>query len=286
MKLPISIDPNDFGKVINKSSLSEGTVYTILDNLGRIIIFKEFEKENQIEYFKNQNLILNFKDNKFSESKFLRILGKSKLFFENGNKTLEIASIVTPHISKLKKDKVENNNFITLDIETFGSETLVPYLISFYDGIKTYSFYLSDFDSIDLMMEACFKELFVRKYNKYQVYIHNLMKFDVYFLMKHLIKHFKVEPLIHRGRIIQLTINYGPDLKYHVNFKDSYLILLASLAKLSKSFRIENPKSIFPHLFINKNNLDYIGEVPTSNYFFNISKNDYQNYKFSFNNNN
>jgi hypothetical protein len=142
MKLPVSINPNDFGKIINKTSMYEGNIYHIQDNLGRAIIFKEFEKENQVEYFKDQNLILEFKDNKYSEGKFLRILGKRKIFFENGNKNLEIRSIVTPFISKIRKDKVESNNFIILDIETYGSNELIPYLISFYDGKNTFSFAL------------------------------------------------------------------------------------------------------------------------------------------------
>jgi hypothetical protein len=286
MKLPISIDPNDFGKIINKSSIAEGNIYHIQDNLGRSIIFKEFEKENQIEYFKNQNLILEFKDIKFSEGKFLRILGKRRLFFENGNKSLEIASIVTPFISKTKKDKVENNNFITLDIETYGNKELVPYLIKFYDGKNSYPFYLSDYNSIDLMMEACFKKLFIRKYNKYQIYIHNLMKFDIIFLLKYLVKHVSVNPLIHRGRIIQLSINYGPNLQYILTFKDSYLILLASLRKLAESFLVKTRKSIFPHRFVNENNLNYIGPIPDFKYFDGISKEEYLKYCESFKDNN
>jgi hypothetical protein len=282
MKLPISIDPNDFGKIINKTSIAEGNIYHIQDNLERAIIFKEFEKENQIEYFKNQNLILEFKDNKYSEGKFLRILGKRKLFFENGNKTLEISSIVTPFITKIKKDKVEINNFLTLDIETFGSNELIPYLIKFFDGKKSYYFFLSDYNSIELMMEACFKELFTRKYNKYQVYVHNLTKFDIIFLLKYLVKHVSVKPLIHRGRIIQLATNYGPNLKYKLTFKDSFLMLLASLAKLGQSFNVDIKKSIFPHKFVNENNLNYIGKVPDFKYFYNISKEEYLNYCESF----
>jgi hypothetical protein len=285
MKLPISLDPNDYGKIINKTLISEGNIYHIQDNLGRAIIFKEFEKENQVEYFKDQNIILKFKDNKFEEGKFLRILGKRKLFFENGNKSLEITSIVTPFISKIKKDKVEINNIITLDIETYGTKELIPYLISFYDGKKSYSFDLTDYNSIDLMMEACFKELFVRKYNKYQVYVHNLTKFDIIFLLKYLVKHVSINPLIHRGRIIQLSINYGPDLQYNLTFKDSYLILLASLEKLCKAFNVETIKSIFPHLFVNKDNLNYIGEVPNIKYFIKISEEDYNKYKTQFTNN-
>nr|YP_009487322.1 hypothetical protein [Russula virescens]AWB36224.1 hypothetical protein [Russula virescens] len=279
MKFPISILPNDFGKIINKDQITDGIIYTIQDKLGRTIIFKEFEKENLISIFKDSNLILEFKDIKLSNNKFLRKIGNKNLFFENGNKSLELLTLSTPFISNLKLDKEEVNNFITLDIETYGDEELTPYLISFYDGKISKSFYLSDYSSIDSMMEACFKSLFVRKYNKFSVYIHNLTKFDIVFLLKYLIKHVQVNPIIHKGRIIQLNINYGPDLQYNLNFKDSYLMLLSSLEKLGKSFNIEIKKSIFPHLFVNKYNLNYIGEVPNISNFFKISENEYLNYK-------
>jgi len=44
-------------------------------------------------------------------------------------------------------------------------------------------------------------------------------------------------------------------------------------------------KSIFPHLFVNENNLDYIGPVPDFKYFNNVSKEDYLEYSKKFNNN-
>jgi hypothetical protein len=40
------------------------------------------------------------------------------------------------------------------------------------------------------------------------------------------------------------------------------------LAKLGKGFMVESLKSIFPFLFVNENNLDYIGEVPDLKYFW------------------
>jgi DNA polymerase type B, organellar and viral len=78
-------------------------------------------------------------------------------------------------------------------------------------------------------------------------------------------------------------MNYGEELKYRIEFKDSYLILLNSLNRLSKAFSVSNPKSLFPHLFVNKNNLNYIGEVPNFEYFIKVSKNEYQDYKKGFN---
>jgi hypothetical protein len=47
----------------------------------------------------------------------------------------------TKFISKSVKTKNLTNNFIILDIETFVQDnTLIPYLICFYDGKNTYSF--------------------------------------------------------------------------------------------------------------------------------------------------
>jgi hypothetical protein len=135
------------------------------------------------------------------------------------------------------------------------------------------------------MILDCLKSIFIRKYNGYNIYIHNMAKFDIIFLLKYLVKIVNVQPVIHNGRIISLSINFGKNLEYKMQFKDSYLILLNSLNKLCKAFSVSNPKSLFPHLFINKNNLDYIGEVPDIKYFIKISKSDYQDYVSNFDNN-
>jgi len=128
------------------------------------------------------------------------------------------------------------------------------------------------------------KSIMIRKYNKSNVYIHNMAKFDIIFLLKYLVKLGSVSPIIHNDRIISIDFNFGKNNKYQIQFKDSYLLLLSSLRKLCKSFKVENSKSIFPHLFVNKNNLDYIGEVPDFK-FFDGKLEDYDNYKSKFNGN-
>lgn len=120
-----------------------------------------------------------------------------------------------------------------------------------------------------MMILACFKDLFIRKYNGYKIYIHNLAKFDVIFLLKYLVKVVNVNPIIHNGRIISLKINYGKSNEYQIEFKDSLLILLRSLSELSKAFNVGNIKTIFPYLFVNKDNLNYKGVVPDFKYFGN-----------------
>jgi DNA polymerase type B, organellar and viral len=125
----------------------------------------------------------------------------------------------------------------------------------------------------------------LRKYNRTNVYIHNLAKFDIIFLLKYLVNLGVCSPVIHNDRIICINFNLGKDGEYQLDFRDSYLLLLHSLTKLCKSFKVVDSKSIFPHLFVNENNLNYIGEVPDIKYFMDISKKDYNEYKNKFNNN-
>jgi hypothetical protein len=112
-----------------------------------------------------------------------------------------------------------------------------------------------------------------------------MAKFDIIFLLKYIAKIAFLQPVIHNGRIISLSINYGENYNYQIQFKDSYLILLASLSKLTNGFGVETVKSIFPFLFVNKDNLDYIGEVPDIKYFGNkIKLSEYKEYLNKFNN--
>jgi hypothetical protein len=53
-------------------------------------------------------------------------------------------------------------------------------------------------------------------------------------------------PIIKDGNIISLEIKKGKNIK--ITFKDSYLILRDSLAKLTKTFNVETPKGLEPIL--------------------------------------
>src|SRR6267142_2029215 len=258
--LVISFNPLDFGKVLTINKLVNETLYILQTKDNLITKILSSENQNSIEIFKDADLIIKFIDFKLSENKFIRVLPKS---------------------NKLA------NNFITLDIETYiKNNVLIPYCISIYDGKIAYSYFISDFkDSQDLILTAL-KSILTRKYNGYNVYMHNMAKFDIIFLLKHLVKLGDVTPIIHNGRIISINLNFGKNLEYRLQFKDSYLILLASLDKLTKGFIVETLKSIFPFLFVNEDNLDYIGEVPEFKYFYNnIKLSEYNNYISKFYNN-
>lgn len=87
--------------------------------------------------------------------------------------------------------------------------------------------------------------------------------------------------MLREDKFIQIKITYG---KSSFNIKDSLLLLPGSLNNLSKSFKIETPKEIFPRkLFESETFLaDYISnQVPDYNKYFNHSEvtlEDYNNY--------
>src|SRR6267142_1595912 len=198
--------------------------------------------------YKNNNLVISFNPLDFGKvltiNKFVRIIENKKYYFENNKQILFSKENNSKFIRVLPKSNKLANNFITLDIETYiKNNVLIPYCISIYDGKIAYSYFISDFkDSQDLILTAL-KSILTRKYNGYNVYMHNMAKFDI-------------------------------------------IILLASLDKLTKGFIVETLKSIFPFLFVNEDNLDYIGEVPEFKYFYNnIKLSEYNNYISKFYNN-
>jgi len=283
LQLAISMNPLDFGKLANKIESENKTIYIIHNDKGQTITFLVFKDHNEIEFSKLGNTLLAFKDIK-SDSGFIRIINNIKFYFENGEQILFTKEIKSKFISKIAKSKSLINNFITIDIETFIVDSLLtPYLICFYDGKEFFSFYLSDYKSVEEMMIDCLKSILIRKYNGYKIYAHNMAKFDIIFLLKYLLKLGKIKPIIHNGKFISVTIGYGDNEQYQIEFKDSILLLLYSLKSLCNSFKIEEPKSIFPYFFVNKNNLEYIGQVPTFDSFIEISNSEYQHYKNSYN---
>jgi DNA polymerase type B, organellar and viral len=286
LKLPISLNPMDYGKFLKTITIENGKLFVVQNSKGQIIMFSKFEEFNEIEYLNNGKSLTKFKDEVTSKNTFVRILDNKKYYFENKDQILFTKDIKTKFISKINKSKTLVNNFITLDIETYIKDNiLIPFCISIYDGNIKSNFYLTDFKNHEELIISALKSIMIRKYNNYNVYMHNMAKFDIIFLFKYLVKLGDLHPIIHNDRIISIEFNYGKDNEYRIKFKDSYLLLLNSLYKLCNSFSVENRKSIFPHLFVNENNLNYIGEVPDYKYFDDISVDNYNKYKSNFNNN-
>lgn len=283
LAIPISMNPENYGRII----LNKDNIFIIQNNKDQTINFTKFEDYNEVKYFKNGILLIVFKDILLDSNSFIRLLDNKQFHFKNGQQIFNSIDLKTKFISKLKIDKKEINKFITFDIETLidSNQNLIPYLLCYFDGKKSFSFWIKDFKNVEELILFTLNSLLIRKYNNYKIYMHNMAKFDIIFLLKYLIKVGKINPIIHNNKIISIKIKYGPNNEYSVEFKDSYLTLLASLDKLTKAFGVEIKKSIFPHLFVNWDNLNHEGKVPTINSFFKINLTEYENYVAKFNNN-
>jgi hypothetical protein len=80
------------------------------------------------------------------------------------------------------------------------------------------------------MLKDVINSLLKPKYSGYNIYIHNFSNFDGIFLLNAIIlyldyNNMKVSPLIKDGKFINIKINYGPNFKYNISFRDSYLLL-------------------------------------------------------------
>nr|YP_009715275.1 hypothetical protein [Russula subnigricans]QGK88081.1 hypothetical protein [Russula subnigricans] len=283
LNLPITINPLKYGKFIKQVN----NIFVIQINDKNTAIITQFKDHNEVEIISGGNIIIKFKDEFVSENKFVRILDNKKFYFENNKEILFIKEMKTKFISKLAKSKTLNNKFITLDIETYIKDNVLePFLISIFDGKDSKTFCLWDYKNSEELIINALKSIMIRKYNGYKIYVHNLAKFDVIFLLKYLVKLGLVDPIIHNGRIISINLNYGKNNEYNLQFKDSYLILLASLVDLTKGFNVKTLKSVFPYLFTNENNFNYEGKVPHFKFFDNkLTLDQYNNYKSKFNNN-
>jgi hypothetical protein len=142
-----------------------------------------------------------------------------KFTFKNGELILSTIDKKVKFIEQLKKGGKINNNIITMDIETFIKDNVhVPYCISFYDGKQAFSYYLNYFKNPEDMIVSCIKDLMVKKYDNYKVYIHNLSDFDANFLLKILVNLGSVKPIIHHDKIISINFKYKG---YDIAFRDS-----------------------------------------------------------------
>jgi len=190
-------------------------------------------------------------------------------------------------IKNIKRDLIFKNNFITMDLETRTIDNIIrPYCVSIFDGKIIKSFFLTDYNNSpeNLMIESV-KYLMKRKYHTQRVYLHNFSKFDSIFMLNtlHKLSSDILKPNRRNGNLIDVKFSF--ENKYNIYFRDSYLLLPSSLRKLAISFGVDK-KGDFPHKFLNNKEIDlnYSGNIPNLNYFYDLSEKDYKEYVKSFNN--
>ena len=99
-KLPITMDPLKFGKLLDESN----NKFIIQLSTKNIAVIKHYDKENFIRIFKNGDLVLEFRDKFMTENSFIRTINDTKFLFENDK------LITTQIINALGSNTIFTNN--------------------------------------------------------------------------------------------------------------------------------------------------------------------------------
>jgi hypothetical protein len=78
-KLPITINPLDYGKLIYNMD----NIYIIQVTIRTIALITQFEDLNEIKFFKEGDLVFIYRDHKIDENTFVRSLENKKFTFNN-----------------------------------------------------------------------------------------------------------------------------------------------------------------------------------------------------------
>lgn len=278
--LPLTTDLNQWPPGAEGEISNEGNKLVVKSENYDCDIWVSIHKNKQVYNFKiGDSIILKVTDYFGKDSNnFTRVIGKQTFIITNGEVNFKRVEIKTKFITKIAKDKVLSNNILTLDIETrIINNVHSPYCISFFDGTSAWSYYISDYASIDEMLINALNSIIRPKYEGWNVYVHNGSGFDFIFLLKHVASLIKVDLIIKDGKFINIKLSWeNGKRKYSINFRDSLLMLPSSLRKLAKAFGVES-KGYFPFNFVNNFTvpLDYIGHTPNFSYFEGLSLNEY-----------
>ncbi|SRR5712691_6165087 len=88
-KLPITINPLDYGKLI----YNKDNIYIIQVTIRTIALITHFEDFNEIKFFKEGDLVFNYRDHKIDETTFVRTLENKKFTFKN-NKLVDTQILI------------------------------------------------------------------------------------------------------------------------------------------------------------------------------------------------
>lgn len=192
-----------------------------------------------------------------------------------------------------------NTNFGTFDLETFKDLDGLSkvYALGFYTNKEESAklFYLTDYPDLNSyqLILKCLDEMLVSKYHNNIFYVHNLANYDIVFLYNVLLEtnlklghdYYILKTTLRENKIIKLDIKIKKisktnENKYNfikISLVDSLNLLNYSLDKLTHEFNIETKKGKFPHSFVNKNTLNYIGNKPDKSFFDNMDQTEYIN---------
>lgn len=246
--LPMNMDYENWGQVI----LQQRDKLVVLS--GNILYKISFHKDqNIITVYKNQNLSYEIIDQKVKVNKnelnqyFTRKFEDTTYYcrVEDKEPLLTVRNINTTYMEPIKKEVVHTDPKIaTLNIKTLLKDGIrKPYLYSFYDGEEEYSWLENNAMNL-------FKHILRRKYDGYQVYAHDLDKFDIVFLLEDLAKltsEYNINIIKRDSKYIMIKITHKTK-RISITLKDSYHILPSTLEDLASQFHIDKYETIIPVL--------------------------------------
>nr|YP_010044372.1 DNA polymerase [Trametes versicolor]QPF23613.1 DNA polymerase [Trametes versicolor] len=273
-----------------------------------IIVSKKLDDNNFLRYIFDLNTGIYI--NKIKDTVYNNIDNNKILFDRNiGNITLTIEDqklIKYKVVNKLHPIKAVKNSITdrNINIGTFDLETFIDmnglakvyalgYFSSIDDSPKLY--YLTDDPNLDSskLLLKCIDDMLVNKYNNFIFYVHNLGHYDIVFMYNIILKtnlekgfdYYILNTTMRDKTIIKLEIKIKvysntKENKHRyikISFVDSLNLLNLSLDKLTREFNIDIRKGNFPHRFVNRNTLNYIGYKPDYHFYDNLNINDYNN---------
>lgn len=285
-KLVKSMDYKDWGDVYVEES--DGVV-TVKDSKSESNLEYKFTQvsstENVIDVKSGSMALMTITNVAKSEEnlrEFTRKEGRNESVIEGGEEVFKSTIRKFPYMTPVKNDAILTSKFITMDLETReinGSHSV--YCISVFDGEEAKTYFISDYKDSDEMLNRCLDKLFIRKNKGKKIYLHNFSNFDSLFLINVLHKRSErnLKPTRRDGKLIELKF-YQKDYVYP--FRDSLLILPASLKSLTKAFKVEE-KGTFPHKIFKRGiDYDYKGEFPLLDDYYNMSEKEYNEIKNDF----
>jgi DNA polymerase type B, organellar and viral len=304
-----NIHLSKFEKDFNINDSDKLFLFTNKKNKKFIVVSKKLEENKYLRFIFDRHtgiFILKMKDtiinsNITNNNKILfnRTIGNVTLTIEDQNVQMYKAVTELKAIQAFNKQiKDRNVNFGTFDLESFKDNDGLAkvYALGFFTNIDTSPnlYYLSedpDLNSENLILK-CINDMLINKYNKFIFYVHNLGHYDIVFLYNILLKtnldkgfdYYILNTTMRDNTIIKLDIKIKADSNKEetnknryikISFVDSINILNASLDKLTKEFNVEFRKGKFPHSFVNRNTLNYIGDKPSIFFYDNINHTEY-----------
>jgi hypothetical protein len=125
-------------------------------------------------------------------------------------------------------------------------------------------------DIVNRMYDDLFDYIYENKklLNGYTLYAHNLGRFDSIFLLRPLCSSgkYNVRAFWHDNSILILKIK-DMERNVYITIRDSLRMIPISLDQALKSYGCASHKGIFPHKFVSKDLLNYIGPKPNITYY-------------------